>query len=122
MRARHVTNSHFATEGEPVALGDDVKVMLFQAVRELLANAAKHSQAENVHVGVRWRQHHVRIMVVDDGVGFTPPTEGEGGASGFGLFNIRERINHLGGALHIESCAGDGARFTIVAPAAGREG
>ena len=119
MRARHVTNSHFATEGEPVPLGDDVKVMLFQAVRELLANAAKHAQAENVDVSVAWLENRVRITVADDGVGFTPPRDSEGSASGFGLFNIRERISHLGGALHIESCPGDGTTFTIVAPAAG---
>ena len=48
--------------------------MVFQAVRELLFNAVKHSGARRVHVRVATPGGRVWVAVRDDGVGFAPAT------------------------------------------------
>ena len=62
--------SHFEDDRQPKPLDDDVSVLLFQAVRELLANVAKHAQAHNVKVSLRRDDSNIKITVRDDGNGF----------------------------------------------------
>ena len=108
----------FESDSQACSLPDDVKIILFKSVRELLFNVAKHAHARCVTLSIRKDDTRVRISVEDDGVGFDArhvgPLLNENG--GFGLFSIRERLNHLGGHLQIESEPGAGARMTLVAP------
>jgi PAS domain S-box-containing protein len=101
----------------------DVGVTLFQCVRELLFNVVKHSGVKSA--GLRmWQTPHegeIRIEVSDDGNGFDPKVvrAREGTTGGFGLFNIRERLELLGGGLEIESAPGCGSRFMLRVPSIG---
>src|SRR5207342_1140505 len=57
--------------------------------------------------------------VADQGIGFDPAglvARRPGGQAGWGLFSIRERLTLLGGRFDIESTAGQGTRFRLVAP------
>lgn len=56
------------------------------------------------------------MTVSDAGVGFRPSELVRAPEHGFGLVNIQERIEHLGGSVRIESAPGAGARITISAP------
>lgn len=115
---RHGLTAGFRDDGRPKPLAEDVKVLLFQAVRELLVNAAKHARAKGVRVQIRRRGGTVRITVQDDGVGgasLASPAAGPAGA-GFGLFSIRVRLQQHGGRLEIESRKGRGTRVLLVAP------
>jgi PAS domain S-box-containing protein len=108
----------FKSEGPRSSLEDDIKVVLFQAVRELLANVIKHANANSLEVCITNSGYELEVVVEDDGVGFNPnrigPQRAEG--SGFGLFNIRERLEYLGGSLTIESEQKKGARVTMSIP------
>jgi signal transduction histidine kinase len=108
---------HFDDE-RPKPLDDDVKVLLFRVVSELLVNVVKHAQAHEVNVSVQREDDHILIVVEDDGVGFDVAQMDmhwrEGG--GFGLFSIRERLQPLGGQLEITSAPGQGTRVVIMAP------
>lgn len=99
-------------------LNQDVKTILYQVVRELLNNVAKHSQAQNADVLIEMENGHFRLKVTDDGVGFDPQTLGaptvEGG---FGLYSIRERLIAIGGSIMIESSPGTGTVVTAIVPA-----
>ena len=56
-------------------------------------------------------------MVRDDGVGFEPDKQDKvESGSGFGLFNVAERLNQLGGSCEIESKNGSGTSITLRAP------
>jgi signal transduction histidine kinase len=82
---------------------------------------AKHAAARNVDVTVSRDGDEIRCEVVDDGCGFDPAsvfTAMLGGANppGFGLFSIRERLEHLGGRLELDSAVGRGTRATLRAP------
>ena len=59
----------------------------------------------------------VRIIVEDDGVGFdiTKAKKGQKASGGLGLFTVRERLDHLGGSMKIESEPNKGCRVTIEA-------
>jgi PAS domain S-box-containing protein len=113
----------FEDDEKPKPLGNDIRIVLFQAMRELLINAAKHSQAEMVKVSSHGDGKKIRIRVEDDGVGFkiseTQPYFAKTG--GFGLFNIQERLEQLGGHLEIESTPGCGTRITLATPLERRE-
>lgn len=105
-------------DGLPKPLGDDMRVILFQNVRELLVNVCKHSQAHNAKVSIRRENDTIRVSVEDDGVGFDASRVGThwDETCGFGLFSIRERLRHLAGEFEIDSEPGRGTRVTLRAP------
>ena len=92
-------------------------VLLFRSVRELLLNVAKHARVDRAQLMLRCEGPTLVIEVVDRGVGFDPAhllAGSQGG--GFGLFSIRQRLDHLGGGMTIESAVGRGCRIRLVAP------
>jgi PAS domain S-box-containing protein len=99
-------------------LDDDIRVLLFRNVRELLINVVKHAHASKVKVSIWKVGGRIHISVEDDGLGFdtskaeTMITNKEA----FGLFSIRERLEHFGGTFDIESSPGCGCRITITSP------
>jgi len=115
---RHGIATEFETDGQPKPMGEDVRVVLYQAVKELLVNVVKHAQAGKAKVSVERDGGDVRVTVADDGVGFnvSEARPGRSGSGGFGLFNIRERLAQLGGHFGIQSEPGRGTRVILVAP------
>jgi signal transduction histidine kinase len=89
-----------------------VPVTLYRAVRELLLNAAVHADAARADVRIRTEAPMLRITVADDGKGFAPGAE-----KAFGLSNLEERLNHLGGGLDIATTPTAGTTVTITLPA-----
>jgi signal transduction histidine kinase len=109
---------NFENSMNAAPLDDDMRVILFQATRELLVNVAKHAGAKSARVCVEKNGRCIRINVEDDGVGFDM-AEAErrvGKNGGFGLFSIRERLKYLGGRLECDSQQGCGTRISLVAP------
>ncbi len=92
---------------------NNVRFFIFQAVRELLVNVVKHSGATSVSITMTSSSENLELTVEDNGSGFTGASEKP---SGFGLFNIRERMNQIGGLFTVESRSGGGTKVTIVAP------
>jgi len=104
------------SEAEPT--NEDVRLFLFEAVRELLFNAVKHSRVTQARVRMDCdRNGWTRIVVEDDGVGFDAGEKiGSLGAAGFGLFSIQQRLAHLGGRVTFSSSPGKGTRVTLQVP------
>jgi signal transduction histidine kinase len=99
-------------------LDEDVRILLFQSVRELLINIIKHAQASRAKMSVLRREDNIYVVVEDNGVGFKTSNYGSPMvvASGFGFFSIRERLSSIGGHMEIKSWKGKGSRVTLVAP------
>jgi PAS domain S-box-containing protein len=118
-RRRFGLEVEFADDGKPKPLNTDIRVLLFQAVRELLVNVVKHARAKKAKVFTCRIQKNIQVTVEDNGVGFDAeainavkdPAKG-----GFGLFNIRERLDQIGGSVIINARAGKGTRITLTAP------
>jgi PAS domain S-box-containing protein len=118
---RHGIQFQMIDDQKPRTLTDDVRTVLFQSIREIFANMIKHAQAHHVTVRLETLKDRLVTRVEDDGVGFDPAKANwkSGQKAGFGLFNIRERLDYLGGSLEIDSAPGRGTRTTLVAPLAG---
>jgi signal transduction histidine kinase len=99
-------------------ISQELKILLFQIVRELLNNVAKHAQAKETLVSIGKVGDSILIEVEDDGIGLDVSRIGDysGGPVGFGLFSIRERLNHIGGDFHIDSSPTGGAKVSISVP------
>ncbi|RPI72071.1 MAG: PAS domain S-box protein [Geobacteraceae bacterium] len=117
MRSKHCFGVDLSIEAVP-QLREDVKVLVFESVRELLFNALKHAQTSSARVSLeRADGGGLRLIVSDEGVGFDPNGLNPAGPDGgFGLFSIHERISLFGGRLEIESAPGEGSRFTLNVP------
>jgi two-component system, NarL family, sensor histidine kinase UhpB len=99
-------------------IGQELKILLFQIVRELLNNVAKHAQAKEALVFIRKTGDNILIDVQDDGIGFDVSmiADYRKFPIGYGLFSIRERLNHLGGYFDIKSNPGKGTTVSILVP------
>jgi signal transduction histidine kinase len=97
-------------------LDENLRVLLFQAVRELLTNVLKHAEAPSASVTGQREEQTCTVTVEDGGRGFQAgnPSPPEGG--GFGLFSLRERLSFQGGRLEMESEPGRGTRACVVVP------
>ena len=121
--AKHVRSQHgikvdVQKDMLPIPMEDEIKVLLFRSVRELMINIVKHAQARNARVTIRREIDDVSIAVEDDGVGIKDPRQDSRLKSngGFGLFSIRERLRYLGGQVQVEPGNGRGTRVTLVVP------
>ncbi len=118
LQNQHGLVASFEDDDQPKPLADEVRVLLFQAVSELLMNVVKHAKAREVQVVVRRENGRINISVHDDGVGFdVAAMRSRWGHKdfGFGLFSIRERLRAFGGAMDIKSSF-DGTTVTLRAP------
>jgi len=121
--AKHIRSQHgikvdVQKDLLPIPMDDEIKVLLFRSVRELMINIVKHAQAHNARVTIRREGENVNIEVEDDGVGIQdirrdPKLRSNGG---FGLFSIRERLHYLGGQVQVDSGNGQGTRITLMVP------
>jgi signal transduction histidine kinase len=100
--------------GPAVQVPVTTREALLRIVREAVSNTARHSRASQVTVTLRGGEP-IRLVIVDDGVGFDPGAEDDGGL-GFGLVSMRERAHAFGGELEIESRPGEGTRIEVVIP------
>lgn len=115
---RHDLQVVIEDDERPKPLDEEVRVTVVQSVRELLFNVIKHTSEKEAVVRLTRSDSQLHVIVEDEGEGFdvenkefSPDKEG-----GFGLFNIKERINLLGGSVNIESKPGEGTIVTLHVP------
>ena len=95
----------------------DLETIIHRIAREALVNVQKHARATQVTIRIERDGDRVRLLIVDDGVGFdenvvaaAPP------GTHFGLLTVRERIEGAGGTLTIVSGPGLGAQIDVSLP------
>ncbi|MBI1355179.1 MAG: hypothetical protein GC160_12600 [Acidobacteria bacterium] len=91
-------------------LPDEVETHLFRITQEALTNAARHSEASEVHVELRRRGGGILLRIRDDGRGLEAaraderPVDPEAPPrAGLGLVGMRARARQIGGDLRILS-------------------
>ncbi|PTL56218.1 sensor histidine kinase [Paraconexibacter algicola] len=91
--------------------------LVFSLVRELVTNAAKHADADQVVVRVEATDGWIDLEVVDDGVGMADGREQEAVGDGhIGLASTRERVEAAGGWLVVESAQARGTAVRVRLP------
>jgi len=96
----------------------EIRSTLFQMVRELLLNVIKHADVSVAWLSLHQTEDLLQIKVIDNGRGFdnkcTPvPVSREGG---FGLHNLKQKLDFLGGSCLIDTAPGMGTFVTISLP------
>jgi PAS domain S-box-containing protein len=104
------------------AASQEERILLFEIVRELLANVAKHARTSTAKVtAVPGGDKGIRIAVEDQGLGFQPEVTLDQCESCFGLFSIRHRLSWIGGKMKIDAAPGMGCRVEIFLPSRAQE-
>ncbi|HEX8013310.1 MAG TPA: ATP-binding protein [Casimicrobiaceae bacterium] len=99
------------------------EVQVFHIVQEALANISRHSGARHAHLRVDRVHGKYRVTIDDDGTGFGANGAAQTGAGAtdsahLGLRIMRERAQHIGGEIRIESAHGRGTRVRLEIPVA----
>ena len=118
MLEKHQLKVQLVMEMDAPSLEEDVKILLFESVREILLNTVKHSNSRSAKIHLFQSQgDQLGLTVGDDGKGFVPQASNNAGSKeGFGLFSIQERLSVIGGTFELASAPGKGCRITLTAP------
>jgi signal transduction histidine kinase len=87
-----------------------VEIAAYYIASEALANTMKHAQATHIQMSVTARNGSLLLSVRDDGTGGADP------ARGSGLAGLADRVEALGGSIHIHSPARSGTHITVDLP------
>ena len=95
----------------------ECEIALFRIAQEALTNIAKHAQATEARIGLDEDDGTIRLRIEDDGVGFDPVQDlGGSQPAGWGLLNMRERTESLGGRFVLDAPPGGGTRILVEVP------
>lgn len=103
----------------PFRLPTDVRLLVYQLVRELLFNVVKHAGIDQAFVNIIRDEDQLVVTVEDQGSGFDVAREGTQSSArqgGFGLRSVRQRLDLFGGHLDLETAPGQGTRVTFFMP------
>ncbi|HEY5400041.1 MAG TPA: ATP-binding protein, partial [Trebonia sp.] len=89
---------------------EPVEIAVYYVASEALANAMKHAQASRIEISLTTRHRSLLLSLRDDGVGGADP------ARGSGLAGLADRVEALGGSIHVHSAAGAGTHITVDLP------
>ena len=82
---------------------DSLRILIFQAVREILFNVVKHANTLEATITMERADDHTRITIGDGGMGFDAQAAlGESKTAG-GLQNLQHRLNLMGCKLQVRS-------------------
>ncbi|MBV9382622.1 MAG: sensor domain-containing protein [Streptosporangiaceae bacterium] len=98
------------TVSVPVRPTPAIETIAYFCAAELLANAAKHSQANKIKIDVTERAGVLVVRIADDGRGGADP------AAGSGLSGLRQRVAVVDGSLDIVSPPGGPTQVTVELP------
>lgn len=107
----------FARVGRERVVSSEAALTLFRVLQESLANVANHAAASRAEVTLRFEEQTCELSVRDDGHGFDasrPPPPGH-----YGLLNMSERAQRVGGRSRVESTIGEGTRVSLTVPVSG---
>lgn len=102
----------FQLEGDEVGIDSSRQLVLFRIIQECMQNAIKHSSASTVQVHLLFKDHHLTILVSDDGVGFDVNAK----HAGTGLINLRTRAQLVKAVFECTSIPGKGTRISLRSP------
>ncbi|OMD35297.1 PAS domain S-box protein [Paenibacillus odorifer] len=106
---------YFEVEAFTHKLDDEVLIGLYRIVQELLANAAKHSFATEVHITLASEDNHIHLNYKDNGIGMN--LLGEDSLTSMGIYGMKERVRSMDGTIAFHSPEKKGLAVYISIPA-----
>lgn len=101
--------------GQVSALNSSVEIAVFRIIQEALSNIYKHSKATEAIIIIEFSQKRLNLVIADNGIGFnfSETCNNEAEYGGYGLVNMRERVELLGGNMTIKSAPGKGTKISF---------
>lgn len=99
-RQRHAIALELRSNVDPIAVSDEVALVVFRTVQEALTNIGKHSGAGRAKIDLVQGSAGLSVEVTDDGRGLSPTDRAKSGS--FGLRGLAERAVAVDGWLDIE--------------------
>lgn len=114
----YVIQVDFADDCLPKPLSAEMRYSLYQAVRELLLNIVKHAGCDKARLSLKTENKALFVQVADKGVGFSHPDAimKHVNNGGYGLYNVQQRIEQMGGICDVKSAPGSGTSVTLMVP------
>lgn len=103
-------------EGRSRPMHPIIRDEVYRIGREAVVNAFRHSDAENIEVGVEYAGRHLCVTVSDDGRGIDPQVLESGRDGHWGLSGMRERAEMIGARLTVRSRAASGTEVELLVP------
>ncbi|GAB6987956.1 sensor histidine kinase [Paenibacillus pini] len=98
---------------EGIQLVKGIENHLFRIIQEAMSNALRHSKANKMDIRIHLRQDAVKVLLRDDGIGFEMNDKKQ---TSYGLSNMQERVNEIGGSIQFITAPGKGTRIEITVP------
>lgn len=108
--ALHGVNIRFTTNLRKERFDNDVEVIMYRVICELINNSLKHSGCSAVNLSLSFDGAELKLDYTDNGRGFNPRAVLD---CGMGLSNIASRINSLNGTFDIDSRKGEGMKAVV---------
>ena len=107
---------HFSSNADAQRLtwSPDIESNLLRISQEAIANAMKHSGANQINVHLSAGPEAIQLAVEDNGAGFDPHVSSL--SRGFGLVSMQERADRIGGDLTILTKPGAGTKVHLLLP------
>jgi two-component system, chemotaxis family, CheB/CheR fusion protein len=118
MSDSHGLRVKLKAKADIVIEAEEMRILVFHIVRELLFNIVKHAEVEAATVELYEDSGLLRVDVSDKGTGFSvEEVFGQRGRhGGLGLLNARERLSLFGGSIQVESQSGAGTKISLSLP------
>jgi signal transduction histidine kinase len=108
---------HFESQMPDAFFPAEDAIHVYRIVQEALSNVARHSNSDEAWVVLKENSGELRLEIRDDGAGFNPHGDMDrASGEGVGLMGMRERAEHMNGALSIESAVGKGTLVRVRIP------
>lgn len=104
--------------GKPYRLKQVVYDEALTIGKEAMFNALRHSGAPVIQLELEYGRSHFKLYVRDQGKGIDSALlKDQESAGHWGLLGMRERADHIGGELYIDSRLGEGTDVSLRVPA-----
>ena len=91
---------------------NDIKINLYRILQESLQNINKYAQAKNIKIEIKKLNKRLKLVVEDDGLGFSVKKK----SKGIGLQNMLSRAEACKGFLEVKSKPGKGTSIVVSLP------
>jgi PAS domain S-box-containing protein len=116
MKEQYDLQVNLETKGDFHHLDNHMRVLIFQAVRELLFNIVKHAGISQAEVTLEQVDGLGRITISDSGRGFDAAAMMNNSTTAHGLLMLQDRLGLMGGSIEVTSKLDEGTRVVIETP------
>jgi signal transduction histidine kinase len=108
-----VPNINFESNLFGKRFNDEIEVIIYRVICELINNTIKHANAKNIEMHLNNQENTILLTYSDDGVGFNVNEVINNDEKGTGFSNMISRLRSIKGTLEVESQPNAGTRAIV---------